>query len=79
MIMARLRPLSNRSTRELTMATYKILTERDRLFAGNFDGEKLEAVLNEQAADGWRVVSAFQTENIWKTSKTTIMIILEHA
>jgi hypothetical protein len=79
MIMARLRPLSHRSTKERTMPTYKILTERDRAFAGNFDPEKLEDVLNAHAADGWRVVSAFQTENIWKTSKTNIVVIMERA
>ena len=36
---------------------YKVLTQRDERFAGAFAPEKLEAVLNAYAAQGWHVVS----------------------
>jgi hypothetical protein len=34
---------------------YKVLTQKDRYFAGKFDPEKLEAALNSYAKQGWRV------------------------
>ncbi|NCA81373.1 MAG: DUF4177 domain-containing protein [Opitutae bacterium] len=36
---------------------YKVLTQRDPAFGGEFSPEKLEAVLNSFAAQGWLVVS----------------------
>lgn len=36
---------------------YKVLTQRDKAFAGDFSPEKLETALNSYAAQGWRVVS----------------------
>lgn len=38
--------------------SYKVLTQKDRFFAGKFDPEKLEAAINSYAAEGWRVVAA---------------------
>jgi phosphoenolpyruvate carboxylase len=58
---------------------YKVLTEGDAPFRGNFSPERLENVLNEYAADGWRLASSFQTQNIWKTIKTNIVLILERS
>lgn len=40
------------------MRQYKVLTQKDRFFAGKFDPEKLEEAINAYAAEGWRVVSA---------------------
>ena len=39
------------------MKEYKILTQKDRLFAGTFDPEKLETMINSYAAHGWAVAS----------------------
>ena len=36
---------------------YKVLTPRDKAFAGAFSPDKLEQVLNAYAAQGWHVVS----------------------
>ncbi|MBM4022514.1 MAG: DUF4177 domain-containing protein [Planctomycetes bacterium] len=34
---------------------YKVLTQRDRYFAGKFDPDRLEDAINAYADDGWRV------------------------
>lgn len=39
------------------MKEYKVLTQKDRFFAGKFDPEKLEAAINSYAVEGWTVVS----------------------
>jgi hypothetical protein len=44
---------------------------------GNFSPERLEKLLNEQAAEGWRLVSSYQTQSVWKTFKADIILILE--
>jgi len=36
---------------------YKVLTQKDRFFAGKFDPEKLEAAVNAYADQGWRVIA----------------------
>lgn len=36
---------------------YKVLTQKDKLFSGKFDPQRLESVLNQMASQGWRVVS----------------------
>jgi hypothetical protein len=36
---------------------YKVLTQKDRFFAGKFDPLKLEGAINSYAQQGWRVVS----------------------
>jgi Domain of unknown function (DUF4177) len=56
---------------------YKVITERDALFSGAFDPEKLEHTLNTYAADGWRVVSALNAASIWKSVKSEIIFVLE--
>ncbi len=35
------------------MKEYKVVTQKDRFFAGKFDPEKLEAAVNAYAAEGW--------------------------
>jgi Domain of unknown function (DUF4177) len=37
--------------------TYKVITQRDEFFGGQFDPVKLEVLVNRLAAEGWRVVS----------------------
>ena len=36
---------------------YKVLSQRDKWFAGTFDPEKLEQALNACAAQGWHFIS----------------------
>lgn len=59
------------------MFEYKVLTERDTRFSGKFDPEGLERTLNGYGADGWRVVDGFLASNIWKTTKSELLVILE--
>jgi hypothetical protein len=42
---------------------YKVLTQKDRFFAGKFDPEKLEQAMNSYASQGWQVI-AVATGNI---------------
>lgn len=39
------------------MKEYKVLTQKDKCFAGEFSPEKLEPAINSYAAQGWLVVS----------------------
>jgi hypothetical protein len=45
-----------------TPMQYKVLTQKDRFFAGKFDPLKLEGALNSYAAEGWKVVSIATAE-----------------
>jgi hypothetical protein len=38
------------------MKEYKVMTQKDRFFAGKFDPEKLEAAMNSYAVEGWQFV-----------------------
>lgn len=40
------------------MKQYKVLTQKDRFFAGKFDPEKLESAINSYATEGWEVKAA---------------------
>ncbi|MGI8789422.1 MAG: DUF4177 domain-containing protein [Actinomycetota bacterium] len=51
------------------MIEYKVLAERDSRFAGRFDPDVLEKVLNTYAAEGWRVVEGFLAASVWKSAK----------
>lgn len=61
------------------MVEYKVLTERDSVFAGRFDPDVLEQTLNSYAAEGWRVVEAFLAASLWKSMKAEILLILERS
>lgn len=58
---------------------YKVLTERDSIFAGRFEPASLEAALNSYANEGWRVIETFLAVSLWKSSKAEIMVILERS
>lgn len=60
------------------MHEYKIITEKDSSFAGRFDGEALEGVLNEHASTGWRVVNSFNITN-FKSFGSQLMFVLERS
>jgi Domain of unknown function (DUF4177) len=62
---------------EACVYEYKCVTQRDGRFTGSLDPDNLEALLNAEARDGWRVVSGFLASNIMKTSKTNILFVLE--
>jgi hypothetical protein len=59
------------------MFQYKVLTVRDKTFSGAFDPDALERVLNECAADGWRLTEGFLAASLWKSMKAEIVMILE--
>ena len=59
------------------MVQYKVITERDSRFAGQFNEDGLGTTLNSYAAEGWRVVTSFVAASIWKSLKAEIMIVLE--
>lgn len=50
-------PLPAVAKKPARLKEYKVVTPRDERFGGAFTPEKLEAVLNAYAAQGWHVVS----------------------
>ena len=44
------------------MKEYKVLTQKDKFFAGKFDPEKLEKAINQYAKEGWRVIGVTSAE-----------------
>lgn len=60
------------------MKEYKILTQKDRFFAGKFDPEKLESAINSYAAEGW-IVKAATTASIpsFGGTREEMIIVLE--
>lgn len=62
------------------MKNYKVLTQKDKWFSGRFDAATLEKVLNELAADGWRVVSMVSSSReglVTGGAKDELIILLE--
>lgn len=59
------------------MYEYKVLTEQDSRFSGNFDLKAFENALNSDAAEGWRVAQGFVATSLWKSVKAEIVVILE--
>jgi len=59
------------------MKEYKVMTQKDRFFSGNFDPEKLEAAMNSYAAEGWEF-KGMAAPPFGTTSKE-IIIIFERA
>ena len=44
------------------MYTYKVVEIREKLLGGKMSGDKLEKLLNEQAAQGWQLRTITSTE-----------------
>jgi len=42
--------------------TYKVVEIREKMLGGKMSGDKLQDVLNEQAAQGWRLRAVTSTE-----------------
>ncbi len=60
------------------MKIYKVLTQKDRFFAGKFDPEKLEAAINSYANEGWTVI-AVTTASIpsFTGAREELIVVLE--
>jgi hypothetical protein len=41
---------------------YKVVTMKDRFFAGKFDPAKLEEMLNSYGSEGWRLTTSTTAE-----------------
>jgi hypothetical protein len=57
---------------------YKVVTMKDRFFAGKFDPEKLQEMLNSYAGEGWKL-KAVTTASIpsFGGAREEIIFILE--
>lgn len=42
--------------------TYKVVEIREKMLGGKMSGDKLQDILNEQAAQGWRLKAITSTE-----------------
>jgi hypothetical protein len=62
----------------VAMMQYKVLTQKDRFFAGKFDPEKLESAINSYASEGY-IVKAAATASIpsFSGAREEMIIILE--
>lgn len=60
------------------MKQYKVMTQKDRFFAGKFDPEKLEAAINSYAKEGWEVI-AVTTANVpsFTGAREEMIVVLE--
>ncbi len=55
---------------------YKILTQKDRFFAGKFDPQKLERAINAYVQEGWLVASMAAASFPSLTGKREELIVL---
>jgi hypothetical protein len=58
------------------MKQYKVLTQKDRFFAGKFDPQKLETALNGYASEGWQVIATATAEIPGFGNKREELIVL---
>jgi hypothetical protein len=58
---------------------YKVLTQQNRRWSGEFSAENMEHTLNAYAAEGWRVVGTIPVASPWSISTSQVMILLERA
>ena len=61
------------------MKEYKVLSQKDEWFGGEFDPEKLEEAINAYAAQGWRVISMASASfpGIFSGNREEMIILLE--
>jgi hypothetical protein len=59
------------------MATYKVVTQKDRFFSGKFSPEKLESAINSYAEQGWRVVSMATATIPGIGSREELLVLME--
>ena len=60
------------------MKEYKVVTQKDRFFAGKFDPERLEAGINAYAVEGW-ILKVATTASIpsFTGARDEMILILE--
>ena len=60
------------------MKEYKVVTQKDRFFAGKYDPERLEAAINAYAVEGW-ILKAAATASIpsFTGARDEMILILE--
>jgi hypothetical protein len=61
------------------MYEYKVLTDHDKRFSGNFDGDALETTLNQHAADGWRLTNSAVAHNLFLWTSQLLLILERQA
>lgn len=62
------------------MKRYKVISQKDKFFSGKFDPVILEQVLNEHAAQGWKVVSMVTASRegvLLGGNKDELLVLLE--
>lgn len=66
-------------TKEDRMKEYKVMTQKDRFFAGKFDPEKLEGAINSYASQGWTVkaIATASIPAIMGGSRDEMVVVLE--
>ena len=57
------------SWKEQVLFEYKVLTERDSVFAARFDPASLETALNSYAGQRWRVIETFLAASLWRAPR----------
>lgn len=50
-----IRNINVRTSGRKALKQYRVLTQKDRVFGGKFDPQKLETALNSYASEGWEV------------------------
>ncbi len=58
---------------------YKVLTGKGLTLFRIIRSRSLETTLNSYASEGWRVISGFTANSVWKSTKSQIMIVLERS
>ena len=66
---------------------YKVITQRDEFFGGQFDPAKLETLVNKLAAEGWRVVGVATADvstfwgSLWagRQARQEMVVFMERA
>ena len=60
------------------MKDYKVITQKDRFFSGKFHPEKLEALMNSYASEGWEF-KGVATANVtsFRGARQEIVVIFE--
>lgn len=63
------------------MKTYKVLTSKSKIFGNKVDPERVEQVLNQYAAQGWKVVTvtdSIRGGSFANAQQHELFIVLEH-
>jgi hypothetical protein len=61
--------------KEARMPEYKVLTDHEKRFSGNFDGQALETTLNRYAAEGWRLAETAVAHNLFLWTSQLLLIL----